>query len=104
MSTSTAEAPAHLLASPSAAPTPPPAAIGPRQALADQRVADVAAVDRHVAQLAAVDVLVAADARQANSGSLGPPPPFISGVSAQRLCIDAQGNSRGIAGLAALGS
>jgi hypothetical protein len=67
------------------APTPPPAAVGARQPLADQRVADVATVHRNVAQLAAVDVLVAIDARQANSGRLGPPPPFISGVSAQRL-------------------
>jgi hypothetical protein len=52
------------------APTPASAGIGPRQPLADQRVADVASVHRDVAQLAAVDVLVAVDARQGHAPPL----------------------------------
>ena len=48
----------------SGTPTPAAANIGPRQSLADQRVADVASVHRHLPQLAAVDVLVAVDAGQ----------------------------------------
>ena len=45
------------------APRPAPAAIWPRQAFADQSVADAAPVHQHDPQLAAVAVLVAVDRR-----------------------------------------
>ncbi len=61
---------AQLRLAASAAPTPSPAGVGPRQTLADQRVADVASIHRCVAQFAAVDVFVAVDARQADGAAI----------------------------------